>query len=549
MSRKIMAKHKFIFITGGVISSLGKGIASSAIAALLKARGFKVRNRKMDPYFNVDPGTLSPFQHGEVFVTEDGAETDLDLGHYERFTDTNRCRMDSTTSGRIYWNVLMRERQGGYNGRNVQLIPEITNEVKSFFESDLNGEDFVLYEIGGTVGDAEQTVLVEAARQFINEVGRANALLIHLTYVPYFKPSGETKTKPTQQSVRLLLERGLSPSLILCRSDFRVPEAEKKKIAMFCNVDPEDVISAPDVKDIHEIPLVYRDEKLDERILKHFGITAPEPDLSEWEKINALIAAADREVVVGIVAKYHALPDAYKSVMEAVNHAAIACKAKAKIKWIDSEALEGKSESEAADLLKGIDAMIVPGGFGPRGVEGKIVAANYARVNNIPYLGICLGMQVAVIEMARNLLGIKNANSTEFTQECTPIIAFADEWERADGKKEVRVEGGDIGGTLRLGAFKTVLTKGSEAARIYGGASEISERHRHRYEMDISYEKALADKGVVISGRSSDGVLPEIIEIPKHKFFVGTQFHPEFKSRPFRAAPLFLALIRAAINN
>ena len=548
MERNAAKHNRYIFITGGVMSSLGKGSASAAIAALLKSRGFKVRNRKMDPYFNVDPGTLSPFQHGEVFVTDDGAETDLDLGHYERFTDNECKRADSVSNGRIYWNVLTRERQGGYNGRNIQVIPEVTDEVSRYLESDISDEDFILYELGGTIGDLESLVFVEGIRQFINKVGRDNAMLIHLTFVPYYRPSEETKTKPTQQSVRLLLENGLLPNLILCRSENKIPDQEKKKISMFCNVEPEDVISAPDVKNIHEIPLVYHDEKLDERILHHFGITnAPPPDLTHWRAINESIAAAKRDVVVGVVAKYHGFSDAYKSMVEAVTHAGIANKARTKIKWINAEELEGKDDAAAAEILAGIDAMIVPGGFGSRGVEGKIVAARHARKNNIPYLGICLGMQVAVIEMARDLLGIKDANSTEFTKDCTPIIAFINEWEREDGAREKRVEGGDIGGTLRLGAFKTIIAKGTLASKVYGGAAGISERHRHRYEMDIGYEKALADKGVVISGRSPDGKLPEIIEIPGHKFFIGVQFHPEFKSRPFRAAPLFAALVKSAL--
>jgi CTP synthase len=529
---------KYIFITGGVISSLGKGVASASIGALLKARGYSVRMRKMDPYFNVDPGTLSPFQHGEVFVTDDGAETDLDLGHYERFTDTKCHRTDSISSGRVYWNVLTRERAGGYDGRNIQLIPEVVDEVKRFLSSDIHGEDFVIYEAGGTIGDDEGFVFIEGIRQFINSLGRENAMLIHLTFVPFFKASGEVKTKPTQQSVRLLLEKGLSPNLILCRSESYIPAAEKKKISMFCNVSPEDVISAPDVRNVYEIPLVYHKEGLDGRVLKHFGLTSAEPDLSAWESVAG--TRPDKKIAVGIVAKYCGFPDAYKSLVEAVHHAGMANAVDAQIKWINAENIE----SNGTDNLAGLDAMIVPGGFGPRGIEGKIAAAGYARTHGIPYLGICLGMQVAVIEMARNMLGIANANSTEFDKKCTPIIHYMGEFEK-DGRIEKRREGDDIGGTLRLGAFPTAIAEGSLAHRIYG-ASEISERHRHRYEMDISYEKALADKGVVISGRSPDGKLPEIIEIPAHKFFIAGQFHPEFKSRPFRAHPLFDALIKAA---
>ncbi|MDR2685561.1 MAG: CTP synthase [Rickettsiales bacterium] len=542
-----MGKQKYIFITGGVMSSLGKGIVAATVAALLKARGFNVRNRKLDPYFNVDPGTLSPFQHGEVFVTDDGAETDLDLGHYERFADTTAKRKDSVSSGRIYWNVLTRERQGGYGGRNIQLIPEVTDEVKKFLGGDLSAEDFVIYEVGGTIGEDEGFVFVEGVRQFINNVGRENAILIHLSYAPFYRPSEEVKTKPTQQSVRMLMEKGLIPHIIIVRSENRIAAQEKKKISMFCNVSIDDVVSAPDVKNIYEIPLIYHDEKLDDRILAHFNMDAKEPDLTAWRDINAAIDSAKREVIVGVVAKYCGFSDAYKSVCEAIAHAGIANKVKTKIKWINAEELEGKTDAEIATALTGIDAMIVPGGFGVRGVEGKIAAAGYARKNNVPYLGICLGMQVAVIEIARNLLGIANANSTEFAEDCTPIVAFINEWKREDGGTEKRTKEDDIGGTLRLGAFRTILAKDSVASKIYGGATEISERHRHRYEIDISYEKALSDHGVIISGKSPDGALPEILEIPKHKFFVAGQFHPEFKSRPFRSAPLFDALIKSAL--
>lgn len=537
---------RYIFITGGVISSLGKGIASASIGALLKARGFSVRHRKMDPYLNVDPGTLSPFQHGEVFVTDDGWETDLDLGHYERFTDTKTHKSDSMTMGRIYQQVLDKERAGAYNGRNVQLIPEVSNEVKEFMASDLTGEDFVIYEVGGTAGEMEGMVYLEAIRQFFNEAGREAAMLVHLTFVPFFRASQEIKTKPTQQSVRHLLEVGLLPNVILCRGEALVPQAEKNKIAMFCNVQPADVISAPDVANIYEIPLVYHKEGLDDRILAHFCLSAPAPDLGPWEKIQAAVREPKTERSVAIVAKYSGFPDAYKSLVEAVAHAGIANNVRAKIKWVNAEDLEGKPDAEVAGFFKGVHAIIVPGGFGVRGAEGKIAAAKYARVNNVPYLGICLGMQVAAIEMARNLLGIANANSTEFTKDCTPIIGFMSDWVREDGGSEKRTEGGDIGGTLRLGAFTTKLAPGSVAARVYG-AAEISERHRHRYEMDISFEKALGEKGVVISGKSPDGRLPEVIEIPAHKFFIAGQFHPEFKSRPFAAHPLFAALVKATL--
>ena len=540
---------KYIFITGGVISSLGKGIASASIGALLQSRGFTVRQRKMDPYLNVDPGTMSPFQHGEVFVTDDGAETDLDLGHYERFTGSSCHKSDSISGGRIYWNVLTKERQGEYLGATVQSIPHITDEVKRFIKSDLHGEDFVIYEIGGTVGDMEGFLFLEGIRQFMNEVGRDNVLLIHLTLVPYIKTASEVKTKPTQQSVRKLLEMGLSPNIILCRSDVLIPENEKKKIAMFCNVKPEDVISAPDTDNIYKIPAVYHKEHLDDRILNYFNLlsVSNEPDFEKWIKISNVLGNWKHNITIGIVAKYCGFPDAYKSLNEALAHAGISNETKVNIKWINSEHLEEMNPTEIENIFSDVDGIIVPGGFGHRGVEGKIKAAEYARTHNIPYLGICLGMQVAVIEMARHLLGIKDANSTEFMSECTPVISLVTEWEK-DGKKEIRDENTDKGGTLRLGAYISKLLPDSLASKVYGGATEISERHRHRYEMDIKYEDELKSKGVVISGKSPDGKLPEIIEIPAHKFFIAVQFHPEFKSRPFAVAPLFDALVKVCLK-
>lgn len=540
---------KYIFITGGVVSSLGKGIASAAIASLLQSRGFSIRQRKMDPYLNVDPGTMSPYQHGEVFVTDDGAETDLDLGHYERFTGSSCHQSDSISGGRIYWNVLTKERQGEYLGATVQAIPHITNEAKNFIKSDLHGEDFVVYEIGGTVGDMEGVLFLESIRQFMNEVGRENVLLIHLTLVPYIKTASEVKTKPTQQSVRNLLEMGLSPNIILCRSDNEIPDAEKRKIAMFCNVKPEDVISAPDTDNIYKIPIIYHNQGLDDRILNYFGMleTSPAPNLSKWEKIANVIGNWKHNITIGIVAKYCGFPDAYKSLNEAIQHAGIANETKIKIKWINAEELEAMGEGELATVFADVDGIIVPGGFGHRGVEGKIKAAEYARTHNLPYLGICLGMQVAVIEMARHLLGIQNANSTEFSKDCTPIISLITEWEK-DGKKEVRDENTGKGGTLRLGAYTAKLAPNSLASKIYGNKTEISERHRHRYEMDIKFEEALKEKGVIISGKSPDGTLPEIIEIPSHRFFIAGQFHPEFKSRPFAAAPLFDALVKVCLD-
>ena len=539
---------KYIFITGGVVSSLGKGIASAAIGSLLQSRGFSVRHRKMDPYLNVDPGTMSPFQHGEVFVTDDGAETDLDLGHYERFTNISCHKSDSISGGRIYYNVLTKERKGEYLGATVQAIPHITNEVKSFIKSDLHGEDFVIYEIGGTVGDMEGVLFLESIRQFINEIGRENTLLIHLSLVPYIKTAGEVKTKPTQQSVRNLLEMGLFPNIILCRSDNLIPDAEKRKIAMFCNVKTEDVISAPDVDSIYKIPIVYHKEGLDDRILTYFNLldSSKKPDVSKWQDIVSVISNWKNNITIGVVAKYCGFLDAYKSLNQAIEHAGIANSTNVTIKWINAEELEKIDSEELENTFKNVNAIIVPGGFGYRGVEGKIKAAEYARTHNIPYLGICLGMQIAVIEIARNLLEIKNANSTEFTTDCTPVISLITEWNN-NGVIEERNNQTDLGGTLRLGAYKAKLQPDSLISKIYNNAGEITERHRHRYEMDINYEEEFKKVGVIISGKSPDNKLPEIIEIPSHKFFVACQFHPEFKSRPFSPAPLFGALVKACI--
>ncbi len=541
---------KYIFITGGVVSSLGKGIASAAIASLLQSRGFSIRQRKMDPYLNVDPGTMSPFQHGEVFVTDDGAETDLDLGHYERFTGVSSHKSDSISGGRIYWNVLNKERKGEYLGATVQAIPHITNEVINFIKSDLHDEDFVIYEIGGTVGDMEGVLFLEGIRQFMNEVGRENVLLIHLTLVPYIKTAGEVKTKPTQQSVRTLLEKGLYPNIILCRSDNLIPENEKRKIAMFCNVKTEDVISAPDVDNIYKIPIVYHNEGLDTRILKYFDIdeNKNKADISKWKDIVSTIQNLEHKVTIGIVAKYCGFADAYKSLNEAIYHAGIANKANINIKWINAEELETLNQNKIKETFSDIDGIIVAGGFGYRGVEGKIIAANYARINNIPYLGICLGMQVAVIEMARNILGIKDANSTEFTDKCTPVVSLITEWDN-NGIVEKRDVDTDKGGTLRLGSYISKLERASIIRKIYNNSETITERHRHRYEINIKYEDELKKHGIIISGHSMDGKLPETIEIPSHKFFVACQFHPEFKSRPFSPAPLFDALIKVCLNS
>jgi len=540
---KIM--QKFIFVTGGVVSSLGKGIASASIGALLQARGFKVRIRKLDPYLNIDPGTMSPHQHGEVFVTEDGAETDLDLGHYERFLGVHPHKTDSISGGRIYYNVLTKERRGDYLGATVQSIPHITDEIKRFISSDLTDEDFVICEIGGTVGDIEGLIFLEAIRQFANDVGRENTLFVHLTLLPYIKAAGELKTKPSQHSIKILLEAGIQADIILCRSAMMMSDAEREKIALFCNLRPEDVIVALNLDNIYKIPLAYHKEGLDERVLYHFGMLdkAKAPDYSKWEKVEKALASPKGEVTIGIVGKYCGLQDAYKSLNEALFHAGLANQVKVKIKWIEAETLEGVSDEEVAEKLSEADGILVPGGFGYRGVEGKIRAAKYARENKVPYLGICLGMQIAAIEIARDVLGIKDANSTEFTKDCTPIIALMSEWEQ-DGKKQIRGENANKGGTLRLGAYPCKIKAGTLAHKIYG-ADEISERHRHRYEMDIRFEDDFAKHGVVISGKSPDGVLPEILEITDHPFFIAGQFHPEFKSTPFEGHKLFKSFIVA----
>ena len=534
---------KFIFITGGVVSSLGKGIASASIGTLLQSRGFKIRNRKIDPYLNIDPGTMSPFQHGEVFVTNDGAETDLDLGHYERFTDVDCSKNDSISGGKIYWNVLNKERRGDYLGSTVQSIPHITNEVKDFIRSNITDEDFIIYEIGGTVGDIEGSIILEAIRQFINEVGRENAMLIHLTLLPYIKTAKELKTKPTQQSIQRLLEAGLFANIILCRTEIEITESEKRKIAMFCNVKEEDVIQAPDVDDIYKAPSVYHKEGLDERVLNYFNIKNKSIINNKWLDIENKINTKNKEITIGIVAKYFGFPDIYKSVIEALHHSAINNSVKINIKWINAEELE--TINNITQYFKDVNGVIVPGGFGNRGVEGKINAIKYIRENNIPFLGICLGMQTAVIEIARNLLNIKDANSTEFTGNCTPIISLMTEWNK-DGKKEIRDNNTDKGGTLRLGAYKCKITKNSLAYKIYN-KEDIEERHRHRYEMDINFKDQFEKVGVLISGVSPDGKLPEIIEIPQNKYFIAVQFHPEFKSRPLSPAPLFDKLVKSCL--
>ena len=540
---------KYIFITGGVVSSLGKGMASAAIGALLQARGYKVRMRKMDPYLNIDPGTMSPYQHGEVFVTEDGAETDLDLGHYERFTDVPCHKTDSVSGGKIYYNVLMKERHGEYLGATVQAIPHVTDEIKRFIESDLTDEDFVLYEIGGTVGDIEGTLFLEAIRQFAITAGRENCLFLHLTLLPYIPTAGELKTKPTQHSVKQLQEAGIQPNILLCRSQMMVSDSERKKIGLFCNIAPEDVIIALDADNIYKIPLQYHEEGLDSRILKYFQMsdTVPEPDLEKWKKIVATINAWEHETTIAVVGKYCGLPDAYKSLNEALFHAGIALKTKVKIKRIESDTLETMTPEQIDAAFAGIQGILVPGGFGSRGVEGKMIAERYAREKRIPFFGICLGMQTAVIEAARNLLGIADANSTEFTKDCTPVVALMTEWEQ-DGKKQIRTENTDVGGTMRLGAYPCRLKAGSLAAKLYDNAETVYERHRHRYEVSMPVARRLEEKGLTVSGESPDGLLPEIVELNDHPFFIAVQFHPEFKSRAFEAHPVFKGFIAAALK-
>lgn len=540
---------KYVFILGGVVSSLGKGIASASVGCLLKSRGYSVRMRKMDPYLNVDPGTMSPYQHGEVFVTQDGAETDLDLGHYERFADVNCHKTDSISGGRIYYNVIQKERRGDYLGATVQAIPHVTNEIKEFIKSDLHGEDFVLYEVGGTVGDIEGTLILEAIRQFANDVGRENVLFVFLTLLPYIDTAGELKTKPTQHAVKTLLEAGIQADILLCRSKVMLGTEERRKLALFCNIKPDNVVVALDVDNIYKVPLTYHAQGLDVQVLKHFGLleSAPEPDLSKWEEIVEIAANYEKEVKIAVVGKYCSLLEAYKSLHEALVHAGISNKTKVKISWIEAEQLESLTDNELNSTLKPYDGILVPGGFGIRGISGKIKAVQYARENKVPFFGICLGMQMAVIEAARNLIGIEDASSSEFGTKCTPVISKMKVWEK-DGVQCIRPDNGDLGGTMRLGVYPCVLKEGSLAHKIYG-AENIQERHRHRYEMDIAYEEALKEKGFIVSGKSPDGLLPEIVEIEGHPFFIAVQFHPEFTSRPAKPNPIFKAFISAALQH
>jgi CTP synthase len=534
---------RFIFITGGVVSSLGKGLASAALGALLQARGFKVRLRKLDPYINVDPGTMSPYQHGEVYVTDDGAETDLDLGHYERFTGVASKRSDNVTTGRIYSDVIARERRGDYLGATIQVIPHITDAIKEFVLRDLNDEDFLLVEIGGTVGDIEGLPFLEAIRQLGNELGRERTMFVHLTLLPYVASASELKTKPTQHSVKELLNVGIQPDLLLCRADRAIPEGERRKIALFCNVRGEAVIPALDVDSIYRVPVSYHEGGLDDQVCKHFGIEACQPDLSRWVEIIDRATRPEGEVTIAVVGKYTVLPDAYKSLAEALTHGGIANNVRVRMNWIDSEIFES---GDSVHHLDGVDGILVPGGFGERGSEGKIAAARFARERRVPYFGICFGMQMAVIEAARNLAGIKNAGSTEFGATPEPVVGLMTEWMK-EGQKEQRSANGDLGGTMRLGAFDCMISPNSRARQIYG-TDQISERHRHRYEVNLNYEAELARAGLIFSGKSPDGLLPEIMELPDHPWFIGVQFHPELKSKPFDPHPLFTSFIRAAIE-
>ena len=538
---------RFIFVTGGVVSSLGKGLASAALGALLQARGYSVRLRKLDPYLNVDPGTMSPFEHGEVFVTDDGAETDLDLGHYERFTGVSARMTDSVSSGRIYSTVLEKERRGNYLGKTIQVIPHVTDEIKEFIKIGENEVDFMLCEIGGTVGDIEGLPFFEAIRQFSQDKQRGECIFMHLTLLPFVKASGELKTKPTQHSVKELRSIGISPDILVCRSEGSIPQKERAKLALFCNVRPESVISAEDLNSIYEAPISYHNEGLDQAVLDAFSITpAPKPDLSKWEDVKDRLNNTEGHVNVAIVGKYTQLEDAYKSIAEALTHGGMANRLEVKIKWVDAEIFE-KEDPEIH--LSGFHAILVPGGFGERGTEGKIMAAKFAREHKIPYLGICLGMQTAVIEAARNIAGIQNAGSEEFDHEAgkrrfEPIIYHLKEWVQGNHTVSRKVED-NKGGTMRLGAYSAVLAEGSAVARAYN-SNDIEERHRHRYEVDINYRKELETNGLIFSGMSPDGKLPEIVELSDHPWFIGVQFHPELKSKPFDPHPLFRDFVKAA---
>ena len=537
---------RFIFVTGGVVSSLGKGLLSASLGALLQARGYKVRIRKFDPYLNVDPGTMSPYQHGEVYVTDDGAETDLDLGHYERFTGVTSRQSDNVTTGRIYRDIIAKERRGDYLGATVQVIPHVTNAIKEFALTDTENCDFVICEIGGTVGDIESLPFVEAIRQLRNDLGRDQTVSVHTTLVPWIKAAGELKTKPTQHSVRELASLGVQPEVLLCRCEKPLPESEREKIALFCNVRKSAVIQALDARSIYDVPLQYHAEGLDDEVLYAFGIKdAPAPDLSRWTDIMDRLDHYEGEVTIGVVGKYVGLPDAYKSLNEALVHGGIANRAKVHIRWLDAEMFE-HPDANFAEQLEPLHGILVPGGFGERGSEGKIASVQFARERNVPFFGICLGMQMACIEAARNQAGIREASTTEFGATPEPVVGLITEWMSSEGLQE-RAAGGDLGGTMRLGAYPARLDGNSVVRGVYG-QDEISERHRHRYEVNIHYKDALEKGGLVFSGMSPDGRLPEIVERPDHPWFIGVQFHPELKSRPFEPHPLFSGFIEAALK-
>ena len=535
---------RYIFITGGVVSSLGKGLASAALGALLQARGYKVRLRKLDPYLNLDPGTMSPYQHGEVFVTDDGAETDLDLGHYERFTGRPATRADNITTGRVYQDILAKERRGDYLGATIQVIPHVTNAIKEFIREGNDGFDFVLCEIGGTVGDIEGLPFFEGIRQLGNDLPRHHAVYIHLTLLPFIPSAGELKTKPTQHSVKELRSIGIQPDILLCRTDRPIPPSERRKLALFCNVRESAVIEARDVDNIYAVPEAYNEAGLDREVLEAFGLDPmAAPDLARWRLINERIRNPEGDVTIAIVGKYTGMKDAYKSLIEALSHGGIANNVKVKFDWIESEVFENE---DPTPFLEHVDGILVPGGFGQRGTEGKIKAAQFARERHVPYFGICFGMQMAVIEAVRNLCGIEQANSTEFGETPDPVVGLMTEWLKGN-ELQRRAASGDLGGTMRLGAYPATLTRGSRVANIYG-TTEISERHRHRYEVNTAYKGRLEQRGMRFSGMSPDGILPEIIEYEDHPWFIGVQFHPELKSRPFEPHPLFASFIGAAVE-
>ncbi|MBL6857199.1 MAG: CTP synthase [Pelagibacteraceae bacterium] len=535
---------RYIFVTGGVVSSLGKGLTSASLASLLQLRGYKVRIRKLDPYLNVDPGTMNPFEHGEVFVTDDGAETDLDLGHYERFTDKPSTRGDNITTGQIYKDIIEKERRGEYLGSTVQIIPHVTNHIKKFISNRVSNEDFVICEIGGTVGDIESLPFLEAIRQFSNEEGRNKSLFIHLTLVPYIGASGELKTKPTQHSVKELRSIGIQPDIIICRSEKKIPKEEKRKISLFCNVEPEHVIQSVDVKSIYEVPIKYDEEKLDKKILKTFGLKEKnKADLKIWKDIVLKINSKRKKISIAIVGKYVDLKDAYKSLDEALIHGSLSNDVELNTEWVDSTKI---NKNNVSKILKDFSAILIPGGFGSRGTEGKIEAITYARKYKVPFFGICFGMQMAIIESARNMLGIKKATSSEFGKSGIQVIGLMNQWIR--GKTIQKGSRKNLGGTMRLGSYKAKLKKNSLISKIYNSTT-INERHRHRYEVDKNLKSRLEKKGLIFSGLSPDGSLPETVELENHPWFIGVQFHPEFKSRPFAPHPLFSSFIKAAKNN